>query len=217
MKKVILILLALSTLVFISCGVLDNDDDDDPPPPVTNSIVGTWGYTNPDGCIVTYTFNADNTFVTDSDEQSYTGTYEFTETVNAGQKHELSYMVETDNGEPNCMGQTTDNAGNSGIYLVQFYNATEIDVIDEDGNPIDFIKIVCDHESWCADGVTEIELCYPESFGDFEWNDLADGRGTQCFMQMDGDKYNCSANGCDEAEDRAKAACTDFTVSWDAP
>ena len=70
-----MLLLALCSMVFVSCS----DDDDEDGGATSSSIVGTWVSTEQNGRITytsTVTFNADGTFV-DTEETTGESTYKF--------------------------------------------------------------------------------------------------------------------------------------------
>ena len=102
-----------------------SSDGDSGTATATNSLLGTWAFVyQSSGCIESYAFNSNGTWSESALDERQTGTYTFDETVNAGERHALSILVTSDNGLPDCEGNSSDATGVTGTIYVSFPNVS---------------------------------------------------------------------------------------------
>ncbi len=92
---------------------------------VTRSVVGEWKLDN-QSCSEVYIFRDDGTFLINSYDEVISGTYEFGEMVDFGQRHHFEMLFTSDNGLPDCEGDTENDVGLTISVFVGFEGSEKI-------------------------------------------------------------------------------------------
>jgi len=118
-QGIICAVVSMMVVGLVSCGGGGNANSITGTDQETASIVGTWTLTI-NSCTEIYTFQADNSFTINSNQEIQKGTYFFQKTVTLGERHQATFTFISDNQLPDCSGSTSNSSGTTGTSYITF-------------------------------------------------------------------------------------------------